>query len=228
MTLTIREPERLSLAVDRIHDRWFDVEAIAYDAGTRVLSIPFWSRPTNRAPASRSAQPFDSLLAIHETDQPRVEDTEHIGTYTFNELDYSNGQVVITAEPNLRISSRVTGLHVEFGPDAIDQLAAKLAKYPAAEVSRAESSISIRPPGDSGFPVDVHADAGHYTVFFDRGWHEEFDTEQDVLNCVGFGLSSSCRLAVTWPWHERRITVPSNAGAGRVVIDKYSSSFAVG
>lgn len=29
-------------------------------------------------------------------------------------------------------------------------------------------------------------------------------------------------------WHERRITVPSNAAAGRVVTNRHSSSFAVG
>jgi len=28
MTMTIREPERLVLAIDRIHDRWFDVDGI--------------------------------------------------------------------------------------------------------------------------------------------------------------------------------------------------------
>jgi hypothetical protein len=36
---------------------------------------------------------------------------------------------------------------------------------------------------------------GGHTVFFE-GWHEEFTSEQDVLECVVFGLSQSCRLAV--------------------------------
>ncbi len=54
MTMTIREPEKLGLAIDRIHDRWFDVDAITYDPGTRIARIPFWSRPTSKAPLNRA------------------------------------------------------------------------------------------------------------------------------------------------------------------------------
>ena len=201
MTPTIREPAKLDLAIDRIHDRWFDVDTITYDPGTRVLKIPFWNRPTSKAPLNRATgelRPFDSLLMIYDADEPTVEDREHIGTYTFNVIGYSNGQIVITAEPNLRISCGVRSLHVEFGPDAIDQLVAKLASYPDANVTRADNSISIRPPGAAGFTVELLVGADGYTVFYDDGWHEEFDTEDEAINCVGFGLSSSCRLAVTY------------------------------
>ncbi|HEY1421779.1 MAG TPA: hypothetical protein VGG90_13855 [Candidatus Dormibacteraeota bacterium] len=201
MSLTIREPQRLVLAIDRIHDRWFDVDAITYDPNARVVRIPYWNKTTSKAPlnpATGDSQSFDSLLSIHDTDKPRVEDKERIGTYAFNVIAYSNGRLVITAEPNLRISCSVRSLHIEFGPDAIDQLVAKLARYPEAEITRAESSISIRPPRNAGFTIDLHVDADHYSVFFDGGWHEEFETEEEALNCVGFGLSSSCRLTVTY------------------------------
>ena len=201
MTLTIREPERLALAIDRIHDRWFDVDAIAYDPGTRVVKIPFWNKPTSRPPVNRMTgerEPFDSLLVVHDADEPGIEDKERIGTYSFDVIAYSNREIVITAEPNLRISCSVRSLHIEFGPDAVDQLVAKLARYPEANVTRAEDSISIRPPSDTGFTVELHVGAARYTVVFDGGWHEEFDTEEEAINCVGFGLSSSCRLAVTY------------------------------
>jgi hypothetical protein len=69
MTMTIREPEgllgRLGLepltpTLSRwrgrggkaIHDRWLDVDGIAYDPGTRVVKIPFWSKPTSRPRAA--------------------------------------------------------------------------------------------------------------------------------------------------------------------------------
>jgi hypothetical protein len=201
MTLTIREPERLALAIDRIHDRWFDVDAIAYDPGTRVVKIPFWNKPTSRPLVNRMTgerEPFDSLLVVHDADEPGIEDKERIGTYSFDVIAYFNREIVITAEPNLRISCSVRSLHIEFGPDAVDQLVAKLARYPEANVTRAEDSISIRPPGDTGFTVELHVGAARYTVVFDGGWHEEFDTEEEAINCVGFGLSSSCRLAVTY------------------------------
>jgi len=131
MTMTIRKPEGLSLAIDRIHDRWFDVDAITYDSGTRVVRIPFWIGPTTKSPLNRAtgeAPSFDGLLAIHDADEPRVEDREHIGTYGFNEISYSNRQLVITAEPNLRITCRVRHLRLDFAPDAVDQLVAKLAR----------------------------------------------------------------------------------------------------
>ena len=201
MTMTIHEPEKLVLVIDRIHDPWFDVEAITYDPSTRVVRIPFWNRATSKAPLNRATgepKSFDSLLAIHDADEPTLEDKEHIGTYTFNVIAHSNRQIVITADPNLRITCSVRSLHIEFGPDAIDQLVAELARYPEADVTRSESSISIRPPSETGFTVDLNVDADHYTVYFDGGWHEEFDTEKEAINCVGFGLSSSCRLAVTY------------------------------
>ena len=199
--MTIREPERLVLVNDRIHDRWFDVEAITYDPVSRVVRIPFWNTSTSKSPVNRTTgkpQPFDSLLAIHDADELTVEDKEHIGTYTFNVIAYSNRQVVITADPNVRIGCSVSSLHIDFGPDAIDRLVAKLARYPEADITRSGSSISIRPPGDAGFTVQLLVDANGYTVFFDGGWHEQFDTEDEAIKCVGFGLSSFCRLAVTY------------------------------
>jgi hypothetical protein len=84
------------------------------------------------------------------------------------------------------------------GPNAIDQLVGKLARHPEAVFTRAGNSISVRPPGDTGFTVDLYIESDCHTVFFDRGWHEDFKTEQEALNCIAFGLSSSCRLAVTY------------------------------
>ena len=34
-----------------------------------------------------------------------------------------------------------------------------------------------------------------FTVNFE-GWHEEFTSEDEALNCFAFGLSPNCRLAV--------------------------------
>ncbi len=201
MTMSIREPERLVLVIDRIHGRWFDVDAVAYDPDTRVVKIPFWSKPTSRPPVNRvtrQAERFDGLMVIHDADKPRIEDKERIGTYSFNVVAYSDREIVITAEPNLRISCSVRSFHIEFGPDAVDQLVATLAKYPEADIRRAGDSISIQPPGDDGFKVELHVGDDRYTVVFDGGWHEEFDTEEEAVNCVRFGLSSSCRLAVTY------------------------------
>ena len=61
-------------------------------------------------------EPFDQLLVIHDADEPAVEDQEHVRTYAFNDIRFSNQQVVIRAEPNLRIKCAVKHLYIEVGP----------------------------------------------------------------------------------------------------------------
>jgi hypothetical protein len=116
MTLTVRELDRLSLAIDLIHDRWFDLDAIVHDPATREVRMPFWSETTSKPPMNRKAgepEPFDQLLVIHDADEPAVEDRERIGIYSINDIRYSNQHLVIRAEPNLRITCVVKHLHIE-------------------------------------------------------------------------------------------------------------------
>ena len=120
MTLTVRELDRLSLVIDRIHDRWFDLHAIIHDPVTREVAIPFWSEPTRKPPINRKTgepETFDQLLVIHDADELAVADQEHIGTYSFNDIRFSNQQVVIRAEPNLRVKSMVKHLYIEVSPE---------------------------------------------------------------------------------------------------------------
>ncbi len=55
--------------------------------------------------------------------------------------------------------------------------------------------IKIQPADPSGFDVAVYTTPAGFTIAFD-GWHEELTSERDALDCVVFGLSQSCRLAV--------------------------------
>lgn len=41
ISLTIREPDELVLAIERIHDRWCDVDAMTYDPAPRALRDSF-------------------------------------------------------------------------------------------------------------------------------------------------------------------------------------------
>jgi hypothetical protein len=118
--LTIRAQDRLGLALDRIHDRWFDVEAITYDSGARSVSIPFWSQPTQRPPinlVTGQREPFDDLLVVRDTDDPTIEDREQIGTYTFNDILVRGNQLLVRAEPNLRIICAIASFHITLGED---------------------------------------------------------------------------------------------------------------
>src|SRR5688500_16326077 len=76
---------------------------------------------------------------------------------------------------------------------AIATVKAKLAKYPVARFRATETSIVVEPYQPGGFEVRLDVRPGECTVSFE-GWHEEFQSEDEALNCFAFGLSSACRL----------------------------------
>ncbi|RMA67715.1 hypothetical protein [Ulvibacter antarcticus] len=79
----------------------------------------------------------------------------------------------------------------------INEIVNRLKKYPEVEYKLDENSITVNPKCKNGFPVSMTSDGnGNYTVAFDF-WHEEFDNENDALNCFAFGLSKDCRLKLT-------------------------------
>ncbi|MEM8999029.1 MAG: hypothetical protein AAGB24_02100 [Bacteroidota bacterium] len=79
----------------------------------------------------------------------------------------------------------------------IAEIVNRLKKYPEAEYELNAESITVGPTVENGFPVTL-TDNGNrnYRVAFDF-WHEEFDNDNDALNCFAFGLSKDCRLKVT-------------------------------
>lgn len=81
--------------------------------------------------------------------------------------------------------------------DVIDEVKARLAKYPDVRYSESADSIEVQPSDESGFAVGLRVREGGLTVYFD-GWHEEFESEKDALNCFAFGLSKACRLCVVY------------------------------
>lgn len=75
----------------------------------------------------------------------------------------------------------------------IEEIKAKLHKYPSAKYESDASSISVLPASDAGFTVRLEAAHSRYTVFF-NGWHEESSDAGEALDCFAFGLSDECRL----------------------------------
>ncbi len=76
---------------------------------------------------------------------------------------------------------------------AIEEIEARLKKFPQAKYEINKTSISIFPTSGDGFTVSLYEREGNFTVAFD-GWHEEFQDKDAALNCFAFGLSSECRL----------------------------------
>jgi hypothetical protein len=77
--------------------------------------------------------------------------------------------------------------------NAIEQIKERLRKYSHVRYEADASSISVQPTSDTGFAVDLTVNQGQYTVSF-NGWHEDFETEDEALECFAFGLSDECRL----------------------------------
>jgi hypothetical protein len=77
--------------------------------------------------------------------------------------------------------------------DVIEEINAKLVKYPHARYEADANSISVFPISDDGFTVSPAASQNTYTVSF-AGWHEDFRDKDEALNCFAFGLTTDCRL----------------------------------
>lgn len=69
-------------------------------------------------------------------------------------------------------------------------------KYPGLKFDRTDSSLTVYPKDETGFPVtlQVHTENA-LTVYCDL-WHEDFTQAEAALDCFSFGLSNQCRLKV--------------------------------
>jgi hypothetical protein len=79
--------------------------------------------------------------------------------------------------------------------DTIVKVKERLARFPSLRFSEEPGAITIHPLEESGFAIRLRVQGSRFHVQFD-GWHEEFDSEAEALNCLAFGLSPKCRLAV--------------------------------
>ena len=79
---------------------------------------------------------------------------------------------------------------------AVEQLRAKLERYPQLHYERTPHSITVFSESEGAFRVSLLEEAGSFLVAFD-GWHEHFKSESEALKCFAFGLSEECRLRVT-------------------------------
>ena len=79
--------------------------------------------------------------------------------------------------------------------NTLEKIKAKLSSYPDVRYSESADGIEVHPRDHSGFTVGLRITRPGFTVYFD-GWHEEFASEDEALDCFAFGLSPKCRLAV--------------------------------
>jgi hypothetical protein len=146
LVLKVDSPEFLDAIHNLIHDCFFDVERISFDAEAGVLLIPFSYEQTVLVPAEdlhaghrglratvarwfRFLRParrtqvrlVPAILRIENVSDYSLVDTEHVGLYPFNILVFDPSSQVITVLTDipLRFSIRVKGfaITVEIGSD---------------------------------------------------------------------------------------------------------------
>jgi hypothetical protein len=118
----VKDPSDLPRIVDIIHDCWFDLGRIQFDAGDSALTIPFrrershegsrlrWSDFFSRA----RGRGFECFLRIGQVDSYSVVDTQKVRIYDFNELTYDpeTKRIRITTGVPLEMSVTVKDLDV--------------------------------------------------------------------------------------------------------------------
>jgi len=77
--------------------------------------------------------------------------------------------------------------------DAIEEIKARLRKYPHARYKAEDDYIVVFPTSDAGFEVALTVLEDEYQVSFE-GWYEKFESKEEALDCFAFGLSAQCRL----------------------------------
>ena len=112
----VTDVEELGVIMNIVHDWWFDVEDVSFDAGVGKLSVRF-QRPSigkegglfkKRGPLS------DWVLEIASVESYELTESEHVGRYDFNEIVYSQGErrITITTGIPLAFYAVVTSLEV--------------------------------------------------------------------------------------------------------------------
>ena len=79
----------------------------------------------------------------------------------------------------------------------IERISQQLAKYSVLKYAVTDSSVTVPRQDENGFEVSFQIDGDRYQVNL-GGWHEHFDDVEEALRCFSFGLSTDCRLKITY------------------------------
>lgn len=120
--IRITQESELDLANEVIHDYRFDLDEVTFDENTCVLEIRFL-RPSIEGRQEwprwrlfwRVEVPYlESFLRINHVSGWALEDTEHIGSYDFNEIcfDEAASRVWLKTGVPLRLHADVTTLDI--------------------------------------------------------------------------------------------------------------------
>jgi hypothetical protein len=75
----------------------------------------------------------------------------------------------------------------------IEEIKAKLSKYPDIRYEEENDYIVVVPSTAEGFEIGLTVVDAEYKVNFE-GWYERFDQEAEALDYFVWGLTNACRL----------------------------------
>lgn len=112
--MTIAGPEELHLVHDIIHDCFFDVDDIRFDSEQSTLTFRF-RRPISSdriklkdfVYTSKSRPTVECFLTIYNVKSYSISDTENVGTYDFNVLDFDPLKHCLTIGTNVPIDIKL-------------------------------------------------------------------------------------------------------------------------
>ncbi|MGC8785703.1 MAG: hypothetical protein ACP5RN_15135 [Armatimonadota bacterium] len=107
MVLHIDSPDFIDAVNDIIHDCWFAVDDISFDALASRLSIPFEYELPGTVAKNLFHQDYaggrrrKGLLCFHGVLSYMLDDTERIGRYDFNRIQYDPVQGMVRIVTNI-------------------------------------------------------------------------------------------------------------------------------
>jgi hypothetical protein len=91
----IKNPSEIIKIIDAIHDCWFDINEIQFDKDKAILSIPYKvDIKDDRLKATKKPN-ASYLLQIKNVKNYFLHDTEKIGCYDFNKIEYDKDKKFI-------------------------------------------------------------------------------------------------------------------------------------
>ena len=114
VSLSINNPKDLPAVHNLIHDCYFDIDGIAFNRSSSVLSFQFrrtvakgefwWSDITS---TSKMRPVIEGFLRVHHVDNYSVHDTQRLGTNSFNVLTYDPSARCVLVQGNVPMDIRI-------------------------------------------------------------------------------------------------------------------------
>jgi len=109
--VTITTANQIGDLLNLVHDRWFNVERIAFDSERKTVALHLEKEKADLAKGSKDG----IRLLINNAEALTVNDTEKVRDYDLNEIkfDAASSRLIITGGIPITIQVKVTALNIE-------------------------------------------------------------------------------------------------------------------